>query len=304
MSNPLLVPMPGNDVACERLALLLDAECGRVAMRAFPDGETFLRLDCDPAGRDVAIVLTLRHPNDMALPLAFLADTIRDLGATRVGLVAPYLAYMRQDTRFHPGEAITSRTFAGFVSRTVDWLVTADPHLHRVAALTDIYTIPATAVHVASELGAWIATNVRSPLIVGPDAESRQWVDVVAAAAHAPSSVVTKIRRGDADVVESIPDLGAHRECTPVLVDDIISTGRTMLAAIDHLREQGVAPPACVGVHAVFATGAYAALEQSGAACIATTNTIPHPSNRIDVMPSIAAAVRSHLGLPPARARE
>jgi ribose-phosphate pyrophosphokinase len=184
------------------------------------------------------IVGSLDRPNDKLLPLVFLADVARDLGARRVGLVAPYLAYMRQDTRFHAGEAITSRSFASVLSAHIDWLITVDPHLHRFASLQDVYSIPAMAIHASVELGRWIAEHVPAPLIIGPDEESRQWVDVIAATASAPSTVLSKVRRGDTDVVESIPNLEGHRSRTPVLVDDIISTGETMVAAIRHLREQ------------------------------------------------------------------
>jgi ribose-phosphate pyrophosphokinase len=104
--------------------------------------------------------------------------------------------------------------------------------------------------------------------------------------------VLSKTRRGDTDVIESIPNLGEHRSRSPVLVDDIISTGRTMIAALEHLRQQGAPPAWCVGVHAVFADDAYDALKGAGAERIVTTNTIPHVSNAIDVSPVIAMHVR------------
>jgi len=288
VSQPLFFSLPGNEVFAERLATAVDGECGRLTLRDFPDGESYVRVDSDPIGRDVVLVATLRHPNDETLPLIFLADAVRQLGARRVKLIAPYLSYMRQDKRFRDGEAVTSRSYAALLSRAVGSLMTVDPHLHRVARLRELYTIPAVAIHVATEIGQWIAANVKSPLIIGPDQESRQWVQGIAAAACAPSVVLTKTRRGDAVVVESVPDLAEHRQCTPVLVDDIIATGQTMITAIQHLREQGRVPPACVGVHAVFADGAYTALKSAGAARVVTTNTISHPSNCIDVIPALA----------------
>jgi hypothetical protein len=175
MSQTLFFPLPGNEVFAERLASAVDGECGLLTLRDFPDGESYVRVDSDPAGRDVVLVATLRHPNDETLPLLFLADAVHDLGATRDGLVAPYLAYMRQDTRFRDGEAITSRSYARLISGSVDWLLSVDPHLHRVNRLRELYAIPATAVHVADEVGRWIAANVKSPLIIGPDQESRQY---------------------------------------------------------------------------------------------------------------------------------
>lgn len=296
MSGPLFFALSGNEPFAERLAVAVNGESGQLALHEFPDGESYVRVDSNPAERDVVLVAALQHPNDKILPLIFLADAVRQLGTRRVGLVAPYLAYMRQDKRFHEGESITSRSFAALMSRAVDWLLTVDPHLHRIASLRELYTIPATAIHVATELGRWIAANVRDSLIIGPDAESRRWVEGIAAAAGAPSIVLTKTRLGDTDVVESVPDLGDDRSRTPVLVDDIISTGRTMIAAMQHLRAQGGPPPVCVAVHAVFANGAYAALTAAGASQIVTTNSIVHPSNRIDILSPIAQAVSSTLG--------
>ena len=296
MARPLVFALPGNDALAATLADAMGFERGALVVRDFPDGESFVRIDTSPAGREAIVVATLRTPNAQLLPLIFLADTLRELGATRVGLVAPYLAYMRQDARFHEGEAVTSRSFAALISRNVDWLLTIDPHLHRIRDLRELYTIPATALHVAPLLGAWIAANVRTALIIGPDEESRQWVESVAEAAHAPWLVISKTRVGDTQVVESALALGAHRSCTPVVVDDIISTGRTMLAAVEQLRAQHSIAPVCVTVHAVFAGDAYATLRAAGASRIVTTNTIPHESNRIDVAPAIARALQGELG--------
>lgn len=124
MTVPLLMAMPGNDKLAERLAAALGWELGRVDVRQFPDGETYLRLATSPAGRAVAPVCTLDRPNDKLLSLLFAAATARELRASEVGLVSPYLAYMRQDRRFKPGEA-TSRQVAHLLSGVFNWLVTA-----------------------------------------------------------------------------------------------------------------------------------------------------------------------------------
>lgn len=110
--------------------------------RSFPDGETYLRFESPVEGRRVAIVCTLDRPDGKFLPLAYAARTATELGAESVGLVAPYLAYMRQDRRFQAGEALTSDIFASLISREFDWLVTVEPHLHRRKSLSEIYGIP------------------------------------------------------------------------------------------------------------------------------------------------------------------
>lgn len=293
MSEPLVFALRADAGFAVRLAEAAGAEFGQLAAHEFPDGETSVRLTTDCSSRDVMIVCTLHRPNALALPLLFLVDTVRHAGASRVGLVAPYLAYMRQDAEFHTGEAVTVRSFAAFLSRSFDWLVTIDPHLHRIHRLSDVYTIPAVALHASSDIGAWIATHVESPVVIGPDEESAQWARDIATAARAPWLVANKVRRGDASVEVTVPGLEEFRDFTPVLVDDIISTGRTMMAAAAHLTERRSRQPVCVGVHAIFAHGAYDGVVAAGAARIVTTNTIPHPSNVIDVVPLLARALRA-----------
>lgn len=287
MSDRLIFALPGNEAMATRFAPLLNAEVGELETRQFPDGETYLRFVTLPEGHSVALVCTLARPDDKAFPLLFATATARELGASKVGLVAPYLAYMRQDRRFNSGEAITSRHVAAFFSRTFDWLVTVDPHLHRYHALTDIYSIPARAMHAAPLISAWVKTQVTNPVLIGPDAESEQWVEAVARDAGAPFTVLEKTRHGDRDVEIKVKHMERLHGRTPVLVDDIISSGQTMLQAVRRIGEFTSVQPICLAVHGLFADGSDAALEREGAR-IVTTNSVPHTSNAIDVAQLLA----------------
>ena len=282
---------PGNAEFAERLRAQLGLDAVRLECRKFPDGESYLRYEEPVAERDVVIVCTLNDPDSKALALLFAARTARELGAACVGLVAPYLGYMRQDRRFRDGEAVTSAHFAALVSAEFDWLVTVDPHLHRRASLGEIYSIPAAAVSASPELAAWIAANVSNPLIVGPDSESEQWAAEVAAACAAPYVVMNKRRLGDRRVEIEAPPLRRWKDRTPVVLDDIVSSARTMALAVERIAEQGLASPVCVAVHGIFCGDALAVLRGAGAARIVTTNTISHPSNSIDVSPIVARQI-------------
>jgi ribose-phosphate pyrophosphokinase len=289
--NGSLLALPGHEALATQLRSALAVPDLALVTRDFPDGETYLRIDEDVKGRNVAVLCTLHQPNPRILPLAFITDTLRELGAASVGLVAPYLAYMRQDARFKPGEDITSISFAKLVSRQFDWLVTVDPHLHRWHALSDIYSIPAVALRAAPLLAAWIRAEVRDPVIIGPDEESEQWVSEVAVSAGCTYQVLQKLRIGDRDVKVSGLRGDEWKLRTPVLVDDIISSGHTLAQAVKQCRAAGSAPPVCVGVHGVFAPEALATLQQAGAGRIVTSNSIAHPSNAIDLSPLLAEAV-------------
>ena len=282
MTAPLLIAMPGNEAKPRSLAERLGAELGDVELHAFPDGETYLRFVTDVAGRQVVIVCTLDRPNDKMLSLIFAAATARELGAAKIGLVAPYLAYMRQDRRFKPGEAVTSRQVAQLLSNAFDWLVSVDPHLHRYGSLSEIYRIPTSVVHAAPLISEWIREHVTNPLIIGPDSESEQWVSVVAKDAGVPYSVLEKVRRGDREVEISVKNLANLSGRTPVLVDDIISSGRTMIEAVRLISTFGGATPVCVAVHGLFADNSDVLLAKANARVV-TTNSIPHKTNGIDV---------------------
>ncbi|MBN9274005.1 MAG: ribose-phosphate diphosphokinase, partial [Mesorhizobium sp.] len=198
--KPIILALPGNDAFARSLADAGAGELGVIETRYFPDGETYVRLASDVAGKTVLLISTLARPDEGFLRLVFVADAARSLGASEVTLIAPYLAYMRQDRRFQPGEAITSRTFARLVSSSFDRLVTVDPHLHRYPALSALYDIPAHTVHAAPLLANWIAASIAKPLVIGPDEESEQWVSAIAARIGAPHAVLRKVRHGDRDV--------------------------------------------------------------------------------------------------------
>ncbi len=291
--SPCVVAMPGSEHCGEQIAEHLGVARCRLESRRFPDGEIYLRLLDEVQGLHVAVVAQLRDPDPQLPGLIFLADALRDLGASSVGLVAPYLPYMRQDTRFHAGEAITSRSFAGLVSKAFAWLVTMDPHLHRVTSLDALYGVRALTVPSAPAIAAWVRSEVTNPHIVGPDEESEQWVSDVAARTGCSYSVLRKHRSGDRSVQVLLPNLDLLRGRTPVLVDDIISSGQTMAATVRELVSMGFAAPICVGVHPVFAGDALAVLEGAGAARVVSCNTLPHPSNAIDVTIALAESVRS-----------
>lgn len=293
--KPVGIAMPGNERFTDDLAVHFDFDRGLATVRRFPDGESHVRVGTSVEGRHVFIVCTLDRPDDKLVPLLLLACAVREAGAVSVGLVAPYLAYMRQDRQFHAGETISAQHVAAWISRHVDWLVTVDPHLHRIAELSQVYSIPSRVAHAADGVASWVRLNVNQPLLIGPDEESAQLVRDVAQRAEVPFIILAKTRRGDRDVEVSVPEVDRWRSHTPVLVDDIVSTARTMIETVGHLRRIGLAAPVCVAVHAVFAQTAFEDLHAAGAADIVSCDTISHPSNRIALAPAIATQVREFL---------
>lgn len=289
----ILFALPGNESLTKALATTISAEIGNCIIRNFPDGETYVRIQSDVQDKRVVLVCTLNDPDSKLLPLYFLSQTAKALGAECTCIVSPYLAYMRQDKQFNPGEGITSTHFARLISGFADAVITVDPHLHRRHSMNEIYSVPCTVLHAAPLISDWIRVNVNKPVLIGPDSESEQWVSAVAKDANAQFTVLQKIRRGDRDVEVTVPHIEQYKDHTPVLVDDIISTARTMIETIGHLKNVNMKPPVCIGVHGVFSGNAYEDLRQTGAGAIVTTNSISHPSNKIDITRIVANAVES-----------
>ncbi|GAB3040506.1 MULTISPECIES: ribose-phosphate diphosphokinase [Oleiagrimonas] len=289
--------MPGNGTMAAHLAREFggEARIADVDVHAFPDGESLVRVEPPDAETDAVLVCTLDHPDTVTVPLLMAAATLRELGARRVVLVAPYLAYMRQDKRFAPGQAVSARIYAAWLSTHFDDLVTVDPHLHRIARLDEVYTLRSRVVHAAPVLAAWIREQIDDPWIVGPDGESAQWARDVAARIGAPVTVLEKTRFGDTDVAVTAPEAHAHRHRTPVLLDDIISSGRTLAAVVEHLHAQGMRDAVCVAVHGLMAGDARELLRKAGVARVVCTNTVGDARDAIDVSAAIADGLRDLL---------
>lgn len=251
-------------------------------LHRFPDGEWRIRL-LDKPQKNVALVCSLDHPNDKIVALILVCGLLRDMGVEHITLVTPYLAYMRQDVAFNPGEGVSARYFANLLSAHVDRLVTIDPHLHRIAELEEVYTIPCVTLHAAPLLGAWVRDHLPNVALIGPDGESEQWVSEVAGIASAPYAIMEKKRFGDRDVRIEVPDLSAWKGRTILLVDDMISTGRTLIVVAEQLRAQGFTDIRALCVHALHDDDAAARMKEAGISAVLSCNTVVHPSNAVDI---------------------
>lgn len=298
---PLICILPGN----EALGLGIASACGgepcRPEIHRFPDGEQRLCLSASVAGRDAVLVCSLEQPDAKMATLHFAASLLRELGARRILLTAPYLPYLRQDRAFASGQGIQARHYASWLSGLIDGLVTLDPHLHRIRSLSQIYTVPCVALSAAPAIAAHLRPRLTRPLLIGPDRESAQWLQPLAQQLGVPCAVLGKKRLGDRQVQIDLgelppPDAGLQ----PVLVDDIAASGATLLEGLRLLRARGYPPALCVVVHALCDEALDSALREAGATQLLSCNGVAHPSNAIDVRPLLAQATASLLGTAPA----
>jgi ribose-phosphate pyrophosphokinase len=284
MNEVILYDVFSQHALAQSIAGNLGASLGSFNLRSFPDKETYLQIHDEVKDKQIILLASLNTPNPKLIPLIFFSKTLRELGAKNIILCAPYLAYMRQDKCFHPGEGVTAKYFAELISSFFDGLVTIDPHLHRYHELNEIYSIPTRVLHSADAIAKWIVKNVKNPLLVGPDSESEQWVaDIASKSGNCDFVILEKVRRGDKDVEVSKLNSQAYLNKTPVLIDDIASSATTLIKTLEQINTSKLTNSYCIIVHPIFADNAYQAVLDTGVKHIISCNTITHISNAIDL---------------------
>ena len=293
MADATLFNLSPNHPMADKLAKEMGMAMGRYEIREFPDGETYLRVLEAVEQQPTVIFCDLYQPNAQFFPLISFAENLKELGARDVCLVTPYLPYMRQDKRFQSGESITSQHFAHHLSIAFDGLITVDPHLHRYPTLDCVYDLKGEVCTAQEAITHFLKEHPEDMILIGPDEESEQWVSAIAHAAERPFQILTKERTGDYSVSVSQPELSKYKGFRPVLVDDIISSGRTMLRTVEHLPKNDMGKPLVIGVHGIFAYDAYSTLKE--VAEIHTCNSIVHETNSLDLTPIIAKRLTQYL---------
>ncbi len=275
----------------EALAAALGAPFALIEVHRFPDGESKITVP-GPLQGEVIICRSLDHPNDKLVELLLAAQTARQLGAEKLTLVAPYLCYMRQDIAFHPGEAVSQRIVGEWLAQLFERVITVDPHLHRIDRLEQ--AIPdreAIALAATAPLGKFLAEKTVSPLLVGPDDESEQWVRAIAEPAGLQYIIAHKERRGDRDVAITLPDCD-YRGHEVILVDDMISTGHTIADVAIKLKRAGAGTIHCLVTHALFDDEVASLLHRAGVENIWSSDSVSHPSNHVPLAALLATALR------------
>ncbi len=282
----MIITSCGNSISvAKKLAKALGAKYSPLTLSSFPDGDIYLKYNAELKGKELVIVQSFQPCSDSSLfHIIFAAETAKDLGAKKVTLVAPYLAYMRQDKRFNPGECISSRVMAKLLNKCVDRLITIDPHIHRYKSLKDIFTIQAKYTTANGLIAEYIKKNIFNPIIIGPDWESYQWAESIARTVVAPVTVLRKTRFSSRHVEVKMIVPVSIKDKTVVIVDDIISTGHTMIEAAKNARRQGAKTVIGIGVHGLFVEHALDKMMKYFDQII-TTNCIEHKTNKIDVTP-------------------
>ncbi len=283
---------PESESQSRRLALELGVPHRAIGVHRFPDGET--RITVAPPAENAIVYRSLDRPNEKLVELLLAASALRDQGARRLTLLAPYMAYMRQDAAFQDGEAVSQRAIGAWLGRAFDRVVTVNPHLHRTPSIAEIFPgAEAIAADAAPALAAHIAAlGLADAVLVGPDEESAALVHAVGALAKRPLLIGRKVRQGDRGVDIEIDGIARIVNAPVVIVDDIVSSGATFMTCARLLKRAGAARILGLVVHALYSPESAQGMQNAGVETIASTDTVPHPSNAIPLALTLAGALR------------
>jgi len=278
--------------AGRRLAEELGVTYAEVEVHRFPDGEHRITLPT-ALPEDVIVCRSLFEPNEKLIDLFLLAGTAREHGVKHLILVAPYLCYMRQDKAFHPGEAVSQRIVGKLLADHFDALITVDPHMHRTPNLAEAVPVRhATSLSAAGPIAIYLKARPGKSLLVGPDAESRQWVSRIAELTGLDYIVAEKQRGGDRNIEISLPDAAVTGQDV-VLIDDIISTGCTLARTSERLLALGARSVRCIATHILPSGGAASELTNAGVVELLGSDSIPHAGVSIALAGLLAGAIRA-----------
>ncbi|MDA3855764.1 MAG: ribose-phosphate diphosphokinase [Candidatus Woesearchaeota archaeon] len=293
----IITTLNNSEKIAKKIAKELGAKYSKTQVTTFPDGDLYLKYNTELSKEKLIIVESFQpNPNKSLFDVIFAAKTAKDLGAKKVVLVVPYLAFMRQDKRFKDGESINAQIMSDLINNSgIDKIITVDPHLHRILKMKDVFTIAAKNVTANHLIAKFIKRKYRNVAVIGPDWESYQWADTISKEIGVEDTVFDKTRHSsrtvDVEVTKDIIIKGKN----VVIVDDIISTGNTMVKACQKARKLGAKTVNAIGVHGLFVEKGYIKMKRAGFDDIVTCNTVEHETNKIDITEVLLEELRKEL---------
>ncbi|MDW8083867.1 MAG: ribose-phosphate diphosphokinase [Candidatus Caldarchaeum sp.] len=285
-----IVKGPSSKQLAEKIAKFANVEAVEVVDRLFPDGESYVRIVGNLDGEEAVIVQGLHPPQDTNfIRLLLLADAAKGCGAERVKAVVPYMAYARQDRRFLHGEAVSIHAvLKALKTAEVHKIITVNIHSPWVVSESPVMigNIDASGL-LASYI---IQAGVEKPFVVSPGKKGAEMAEAVASVLEAEHGVLRTSRDPETGEVSVTADnIPSNREI--VLVDDVISTGNTIIKSLRLLKKFAPRKVIVAAVHGLFIDSAAEKILSAGADVLFTTDTIPNPYGYA----SVAGLIASHL---------
>jgi len=276
-----------NPELAKKIIEYLGISLGEMEISSFSDGETYVKIKENVRGEDIFIVQPTCPPvNESLMELLIMLDAFRRASARRITVVVPYYGYARQDRKDEPRVPITAKLVANLISSAgADRVLLLDLHVDQIQGFFDIkvdhlFSAPIIIDYLRSKL-------LENLVILAPDVGGVRRARAYARRLEVPLAIIDK-RRPAVDKAEVLSVIGEVKNKDIFIVDDIIDTGGTLLAAIEELIKGGVRRVYAGCAHAVLSAGVYEKIEKSSLTQLIVTDSIPlregKPSSKIKVL--------------------
>ena len=263
-----------NRELAERICKYIGVPLGQATLTAFPDGETYVKIEENVRGRDVFLIQPTSPPtNEHLMELLIMVDAARRASADRITAVIPFFGYARQDRKDKPRVPITAKLIANLLyAAGVNRVLTMDLHAQQVQGFFDIpvdhlYSLPVLIRYLRKILTG-------NTVVVSPDIGGLKMASAYAEALGAGLAIVAKERKS-ATETEALNLIGEVADHDVLLVDDLTETAGTLTSAAELLKKRG-AQKIYAGVsHAVLVDIALPRLQKSKIEELITTNSVP-----------------------------
>ena len=246
-------------------------------MSAFPDGETFVKIDENVRGQDVFVIQSTCPPtNHNLMELFIMMDALRRASASRITAVMPFYGYARQDRKDQPRVPITAKLVANLlVAAGANRILTMDLHAQQIQGFFDI---PVDHLYAAPVMYDYLRQQRLADLVVvSPDVGGLKMAHAFSQVLEAGLAIVAK-RRKDAKDIEAMTLIGEVKDKNILLVDDLTETAGTLTAAAQLLKSEGANRIlACVS-HTILNELGVERLRKSNVDELITTDSVPHPA--------------------------
>ena len=275
MNHPRIFSGSSNIALAEKVSLASKIPLGKIDLGIFADGEIDVWVQEQVNNSDVFIIQSNSQPvNDHIIELALIADALRRSGANRITAVIPYYGYSRKEKQSRPGEPISAKVVAELiVASGINKVVALDLHADAIVGFFDVPVIYLSALEILA--GRVKKEKLTNPIVVSPDTGGVKRARNFANYLNAPLAVMEKRRQVEKrDQMEILSISGEVRGDTAILIDDVISTGGTIVENAQALAREGVKKIIVCATHGVFAGNAVEKLEKSPIDKIFVTDSI------------------------------
>lgn len=285
-----------NEQLAQDIAEYLNVELGKVRISRFKSGEIYVHYEESVRNQDIFLIQTLGHPvNENLMELLIMVDAAKRASARNVHVVVPYFAYARQEKKDAPREPITAKMIADLLASVgVDRVITVDLH---AGAIQGFFNIPVDHLTALDQITTYLkGKQIPNPVVVSPDAGRAKTAEKLASYLDTSFAIMLKKRpsHNAAKITHIIGEVEGH---TPIIIEDMIDTGGTIVSVIEGLIEKGAKPAYICATHPLFSADAFQKLNHPGIREIVVTDTIAFtpPDDRYQVLstaPLLAKAIQ------------